>query len=320
MQIRPVLLSLVTALALAWAVTPAFAAPQAELVAAWRQGAESALLDATGHIYVYGRQEIERTVTLTANGHPFLWRHTPTGFARWNSEWLVADGTNQIRRFATNGVFLAAFSVPTNAFDFAAAGTTLWIANHLAPSAQTRLWSSTDGRRFTALSLDEDRTEDPFALAMRAQTILTGSSSGELYVAHIIDAPVVRRVFPRSKLTRWPVAYSRSRSRALLEYADPGIDDLTLYSSPVRDLLAIGADELVVLRNREDVRTSRGMTTQQGLRADRYTGGRHVASAIFPEPMKWILRSDAKHVTAVTKTGVVRVGEWGRPIAGGIAQ
>jgi hypothetical protein len=318
MQSRPLFLSFAIALALAGAVARSADSPkQPELVAAWRNAAEAALIDASGRIHLYGEQGAVRVVALTANGRPMQWKHAPTGFTRWNSEWLVADGTPQLKRFTADGAFIAAFPVPANISDLTIAGKTLWAANFLSKTISHRLWTSTDGRRFTPVPMKDDVT-DPLALLFRSHMILAGSPGGELFVTHLIDAPVVHRVVPLTNRTSWPLAYSRSKSRANLEHVVAGIDDLTMYSSPARDMLTI-ASELVVLRNREDIRTSQGLATQQGLRADRYgVGGRHVASATFPEPMKWILRSDAQRVTAVTKTGVVRVARWGKPIAGGI--
>ncbi|MDP9192354.1 MAG: hypothetical protein M3P06_11705 [Acidobacteriota bacterium] len=306
------------ALALAGAVV-LYASPQPEFVAAWRAGAEAALLDSTGHVHVYGSQGKVRTLTLTASGSPMVWRHAPTGFARWNSEWLVADGTTQLKRFNASGAFIATVAVPANLFDLAVAGQTLWAANCLSKSPSNRLWSSTDGRRFTPVPMKDD-IDEPLALLYRNFMILAGSSGGDLFIAHSFDAPLVHRIFPFSNRATWPVAYSRSKSRASLEVIEKGVEDLTMYSSPVRDMLALPG-ELIVLRNREDVRTPQGVITQQGLRADRYgVGGRHVSSATFAEPMKWILRSDRQHVTGVTKGGVVRVARWGKPIAGGIVR
>jgi len=306
------------ALALAGAIVLS-AAPKAEFVAAWRDAEQAALIDSAGRIHFFGAQGVTRSVALTANGRPMTWRHAPTSFTRWNSEWLVADGTPQLRRFNASGVFIAVVAVPANFSDLAVAGRTLWAANYLSKSPSTRLWSSSDGRTFTPVPMKDD-VEDPLAALFRSHMILAGSPRGDLFLAHLIDAPVVHRFYPPSRRASQSVAYSRSRSRANLQMARSDVEDLAKYSTPVRDMIAL-TTALVVLRNREDVRLPQGVVTQQGIRADQYDAeGRHTASAVFPEPMKWILRSDARHVTAVTTGGVVRVGRWGKPIAGGIVR
>jgi len=54
-------------------------------------------------------------------------------------------------------------------------------------------------------------------------------------------------------------------------------------------------------------------------RADRYDdSGRHIATAVFPDSVHWIVAVTPVDVTAINRDGIIFVAPWGRPVPGEI--
>jgi hypothetical protein len=108
--------------------------------------------------------------------------------------------------------------------------------------------------------------------------------------------------------------------RAARRESPPEVDQLA-YSSPARDIVAISAEQFLVLRNLEDEPRGGGATEPfVGRRADLYraTDGAHVSTAMFPEPMRWLLRISRNSVIAVARSGRIVEAKLGPASPGAI--
>jgi hypothetical protein len=249
-----------------------------------------------------------------ANNLPYRWSRHPFSFVRWSSSWLVADGSSHLTRFHEDGRFDAFVELPVRVAKLAVAGDAIWAVNLIARDASEQLWRSTDGHTFAPYA--------GFAAAARFTSpansllVLTGSPDGDVYVAYIVGAPVVHRVWPQDRRSEIRIAYSRSKIRAGMEDIYGAVDDVTNYSLPLRDLVTLPDGGLVVLRNREDVRGPMGkLELLKGRRADRYDrAGHQTATALFARSVHWLTEVSRSKVIGVSEAGDVVVATWGKPV------
>jgi len=289
-------------------------APTLTLEAAWRGNGATWLINGVGELYeLRPGQPIRRALLLTENGRARRWSRTPTSLANWKNQWFVTDGSNTMARFDAKGAFTGAISLPVRAANVIAAGPQLWIVNSAAPSPAEQLYSSTDGRTFKPYRREGER----FATPMDNVLIIGGSGAGELWASRVVGPPVISRLAP-GPAKNVPVAYSRSKFRSTMESVTGLVDDVTIYSLPVRDLLPLDRSGVVVLRNREDVEDQSGKVIPfLGRRADRYdAGGKHTGTAVFPDSVHWIASVDQSGVTGVSRAGKVLTAKWGQQVPG----
>ena len=298
------------------------AATGAEFVAAFRELPVSYLLTATGEIYgVRPGDSVPTSVFVlsdTAARRPFRWNSAVRSFVRWRSEWVVADGSKRLLHFDAGGAFSGSVEAPFRVGKLAVAGKRLFALNVLANNAGEQVWQSTDGKHFSPLKRNGENRR--FESPLDNLILLGGGHGDELYVASLIGPPVLHRIWPPDRLQDLRLAYSRSTLRAGLEEATGFIDDVTPYSQPIRDLVVSEQGDVLVLRNREDVRTPSGrLELISGQRADRYdASGRHMATAVFPRTMNWITLVTPASVWGMSKSGDIATAKWGKPIAGEI--
>ena len=155
---------------------------------------------------------------------------------------------------------------------------------------------------------------------MSRLVVVRGSSTGDVYVASIVGAPVIHRVWPVNRRVDLAIAYSRSKARSEMEHAVGFVEDVTAYSLPLRDVLPLSDGSFVILRNREDVRgAGRTLDLLKGRRADRYDrAGHQVATAVFPRSVHWLTEVTDGAVTGVSNKGDIVATNWGKALPGEI--
>jgi hypothetical protein len=309
-------LTLVVSAAAAAASTPRFVAAHRENGVAW-------LLDSNGqalYLQKNGDTPVESVRLTDPQSHPIRWGHNPTGLARWGKDWLVVNGERKLFQFSAGGVLEKTTDLPGAITEIAVSGRVLWVYDSLPSTHADRVWQSTNLVQFAPIKVQivDDRNGSKGSRLVRAQLIWTPGRAGEVYFAHALGAPEVMELSVKGAAHSIPFAYSRSKARALLDDYVPGNDDLEKYSTPLRDMATEADGSLLVLRNREDVRRTQGITLERGLRIDRYVNGRHAATATLPQLMRWILHSDTRSVTALSESGEVITAKWDRPVPGGI--
>jgi len=305
------------------AVAAAAAAPLSDFIAVSRAADETWLLKRGGQSLFVQRGTSAPLPAATfhlRDGRPFPWDREPLSLVRWRDRWLVANGGRNLWEFAGDGAFIDAVPAPSLITDVAAGAGVLWAYSAAAPPGLPSLWISSDARRFSPVQAAVTGGRgSPEEHVIAAQLIVAVSPRQELLFVHAAGAPELTRVGAGGAARAFPLAYSRSTARARLERFRPDAHDLTAYSQPARDVAVDGRGQIVVLRNREDVRDRGKLAAIRGLRADRYSSdGRHLATATFPATVRFILRSDASRVLGLTDTGVVVTAAFGPPIAGGI--
>lgn len=291
---------------------------------AHQQGAVWLLAEDGSAIYTQQGVEAPRVmVRLTdASGRPYSWgKRPPVAVAKWRNHWLLVDGSDKLFTFHPSGALKGVSPLPTPATLIVASPQRLWVYNGLMTARGQRIWTSTDGARFTPTELaviDESSRNDR---VLGAQIVLAGGNGGDFYYAHLIGPPVLHRVLPGGRKVDVPVAFSRTPRREALTSWDPNQPSLEGYSSPVGEIVVLQDNSLIVLRNREDVRRNGKPAPVLRLHVDRYSPNhRLTASAAFSEPVRSVLREDGKRVTVLTLSGKVVSAPWGTPFAGGVVR
>ncbi|MDQ6801084.1 MAG: hypothetical protein M3041_09635 [Acidobacteriota bacterium] len=290
----------------------------ADLTAAYRTPATCFLMSGAGEIYEANpREGLKKLFVLSdATGEPYHWINLPRSFVQWKSEWLVTDMSNRVVRFSAKGMWVGFIPLPFRAATLTVVGNSLWSLNHLATSPTNQLWRSTDGMTFTPVNVFS--STERFHSPLRNLLLVAGDGAGKLYVMPIIGPPILHQAYPA--MIGIQLAYSRSKQREVLQDADRIIADVTPYSLPARDLFPLDLRGIVVLRNREDVRSASGtLELWLGRRADRYDdASHHVATALFPQSVHWIVGVTPTTVIGVDRSGHVVSATWGKPVRGEI--
>jgi hypothetical protein len=317
-----ILLHLLFTSALTAATPSAPAAPpltrQEQFAAACKSAAGSFFLTETGRIY--GLRDgvlVPAAVLRGTDGRPYRWGHLPTGFVGWKGDWYIASLSDRLTRFHADGSFVEIIPLPVRVDRLTATNDTLWVVNMLAQSPNQQLWQSKDGHTFTMLPSSGAGDQRTFATPLDNLLIVAGSPNGDLYCTPAVGPPVMHRRWPPRRRTEIPIAYSRTRFRSELQEVAGMVDDVTVYSLPVRDVFPSG-NGIVTLRNREDVVAATGkIENLVGRRADRYDdSGRHLATATFPISVNWIAAADGSGVTALDHDGRIIRAAWSAPIPG----
>lgn len=231
-----------------------------------------------------------------------------TGFARFRGEWWLADGTPALHVYAADGRWLRRVVAAAPASDLFVARGRLFLYDATPAPTPMRLWYSDDGRAFhrsQAANLVPP-TVPPRSLVIAVHVLFASTPDGGFVCAPLVGPPLLTRA-DRNGANRKqvPLAYSRRIERE--KTAGIGRTDVPLeqYSAPVRDLLATPAGEIIVLRNREDVRAANGQVVpEQARRIDRYShDGKHLGTATFGEKVRWIVSANASGVVAMTADG-----------------
>ncbi len=280
-----------------------------------RSGSQTFLLDEhSRNIYASVAAQLPRAVTgLVAGARPFRWRVHPFTFALWRDSWLVANGTDELTRFSRAGAYQGTVRLPIEASNVVASGARLWIYSISAHVRGSRFWSSVDGVRFDPVraSFVDERAKPPAKL-LEAHALLAAAPGDRIAMIRSVGAPELRFVSADGTSETMQLAYSRTRERdGLTRFKKDGFL-LTRYSSPASDLVAQD-DQVIVLRNREDVRVNGVTQTVVGQRIDKYVKGRHVATAEFPETVRWILGADTASVSGITLSRTVIRAKWSAP-------
>jgi len=289
-----------------------------EFVAAFRDSSGAYVLSDDAAIYRLGSAHPSKLIQFSApHGGAYHWLNEPTSFVRWRDGWLVSDASSTLLSFRPNGTFDRRVELPVRADRLAVSAGKLIVHNLLASTEAEQYWRSSDGVTVTRLSAS-DATK--FASPLDNLVIVSGSEHGELYSGILIGAPLLRVISEDGKERKIAVAYTRTRARASFEHPRGIVDDISGYSQPMRDLYAPAAGGVVVLRNREDVKDAAGKPSPYvGRRADLYDGtGRHLATAVFPVTVRWVVSADFKTIACVTKDGDPYQAAWGKPIEGGV--
>ncbi|HSY51732.1 MAG TPA: hypothetical protein VLC46_23215 [Thermoanaerobaculia bacterium] len=304
------------AAAVVLAIAVAFGAAAVDFKDAFRTRKMSYLMTPVGEIYAIDPQHPLHRAFLFhyANNLPYRWSRTPLGFVRWNSGWLVADGSNYLTHFRDDGLFDALVELPVRVVKVAATDDAVWAVSLIATNSAVQLWRSTDGHSFAPYMGGTSPVR--FTSLANSLLILTASPEGDVYVASIIGPPIVHRVWPPDRRSEIRIAYSRSKMRAGMEEIYGAVDDVTEYSLPLRDILPLPDGGFAVLRNREDVRGATGkLELLKGRRADRYDrAGHQTATAVFARSVHWLTEVTRSKVIGVSNAGDVVVAAWGKPV------
>jgi hypothetical protein len=317
------LLALVVATVVAWAPVAATGlGPSLDYVDVFRNRGEVWLLDGVRHeLHRQGGGERPAKVfdLLDGSGKPRTWPRPSTGFTSFQADWLVVDGSDLLLRFSSTGRLKSSQTLPAPAWIIVSSGAQLFTYDVRPSSRGQRLWKSKDGRHFDPVGPRELETSGGQGI-LSAQRILAGGAGGDLFIAPVIGPPKLWRLGRSGAVSRVPLAYSRTARRSTLDGSVEDEYDLTQYSAPVADILIREDEEIVVLRNREDVRDRQGhVEVQERRRADRYSaGGKHLASVEFPESAGFLLRDEGGSLTALTRSGAIMTAAYSRPALGGI--
>jgi hypothetical protein len=294
--------------------------------AAYRSNSEAWLIDDVGKaIYRQaGDQPPQVAVPLrNLQKSAFVWRHRPCGLVRFRSDWLIADGTRMLYMFDSSGVFKRRLTLPAPSFDvFATGDEQIFVYDsHPGPDGG-RLWSSSDLMTFRAVPFRIHR--EGMTRRERLLTIHLAFAAGNrtfYFVPGIGEAVATKVAVGTWKVSLFQLAYRRSRER-VLALKTLASTDLEAYPAAARDLVLLPSGELLVLRNREDVRNDRNtMTVRQGQRVDRYSGdGSHVATASLPKTCRWILAATTTELRALGADGTIVTASFRQPEAGGITE
>lgn len=254
------------------------------------------------------------------SGRPYDWAaRPPIAVARFADRWLVVDGSTRLTVFERSGSFQRVVTLPAPATLIAASPRMVWIYNGLMTARGGRIWVAWTDLRFTAVAatlLDESSRGDR---VLGAQLVLAAGYESDLYYAHLIGKPVIHSLKAGGQKTSFPVAFSRTSRRDTLVSWNPSVPGLDAYSSPVGEIVPLGPEGLIVLRNREDVRRDGRLVPVLRLNVDRYGPDHRLrASATFGEPLRTVLRDEGKQVVALTLSGKVVTAPWTRPAPGGI--
>jgi hypothetical protein len=249
-------------------------------------------------------------------GNPYHWLNPPKGFAAWRDGWVVCDNTTRLLQFDRLGRFVRALETGVRSDRIAVAGGRLVLHNLVATGVDEQFSISSDGRAFVKLALP--RTPE-FHSPLDNLVLVAGGPHGEIYSGAIIGPPVLYFQSSSQQQQRHEirVAYSRALARSQKEHPAGVVDDVAPYSQPFRDLYVLDDGRVVVLRNREDVRSAGKISELVGQRADLYDSrGKHLRTAIFPTTLRWITRGTGSEVTGVTRDGGAVTVPWGDPVEG----
>lgn len=279
------------------------------------------LLDAAGKA-IYrssnGSAPIALSRLTTGTGSTWVWDKPPLDFAIWRRSFLFVNGTDRVYRFSPAGRFESALSIPVRATAIEASSSHVWVYSGLPSGDDRRFWRSDDGQQFTPDLLKFEPTDDPRAKTLQLQVTFAATAS-HLYFAHLVGPPLLH-IRSGGRSSRWPLAYSRRRSRDKLVAFVPSVTELNAYSSPAAEIIPTDGGNVAVVRNREDPSSS---STQVWLRRriDLYDArGNQRATAEFAETIRTVLRITQHDVVALLMNGTVAEVRWGRPQPGQIIE
>lgn len=275
----------------------------------------------SGEVFRVNAGRVEKVFVFSDRvGQPHIWMRPPRNFVLWRAEWLVSDFSNHLYRFDLTGIYRGLITLSFRPGAIVVAGDSLWALNTAAPDSTRQFWRSTDGVSFSPIQLSSgiQRFDSPLGNLV----LVAGDRKGLLYEMSIIGPPILHRAYPPGARLDISLAYSRSRARARRDHASGYIQDVSPYSLPVRDLLPLTGGRIVVLRNREDVRTASGqLVLDLGRRADLYAAqGQHRMTATFPASVNWIVETTPSAVLGMTRSGDLVVARWQRAELGGIVE
>ncbi len=255
---------------------------------------------------------------LTQDGQPYPWDAPPTSLALFRGEFWIASGSRTLRRFAPNGVLRGAVNAPLPVTQVVATYEGIWVYDDLPAPVSQRLWWSRDGHSFAQVALHADETTTALAKLLSMQLVLTGGGANDIVMAHMIGPPEAIVFTPRGANRSIPLAYVRTAARDAMRVYRSGRNDLEQYSAPVRDLMELADGSVIVLRNREDARSTGGWTSLQGRRVDLYDPhGQQTGTAELPETGRFLLRTEEKdRVLVLTSSGHVITQAFGMPHGG----
>lgn len=245
-----------------------------------------------------------------------------TSFARWRSEWMVVVGMDTLYVFAANGEFLKSVHLPNFAFSVDARANTMWFYNALSVSTATsRLWWSRDLRQLTPVNVklvDESLPSRDGLLA--ASSVMSACDDDTLTFAHVIGEAELEIIGHDGVRREFALQYSRTAERdKRRKYIAPYVSPY-YYSAPVRDVLCSG-HTVAVLRNWEDVKTSKGVIAQRARVADVYSrDGRHLGTATFTNVQRWLWLVNPATVCALSASGESECSSIGPPMPSQIIQ
>lgn len=298
-------------------------APSVRFVSIAREGADVWLLPEEGDaIYLQrGLLAPHRAFALTVHGRPHRWANHPTGIAIVSGELWIASGSRTIEVFDIHGVERRVIVAPAAVTQIVASNQLVWVYDDLPQPATSRLYYTKDrGAVFSAVPFPTDEGASVLAKLLTTQLIF-GAGTNKLFLAHMIGPPAIEEYGPSGRERSFDVAYIRTATRDALRAYRSGNSEPTEYSAPVRDLYVTTDDHVLVLRNREDIRTGARFGTEQGRRVDRYDPGRrHVATAVLPDRARFILRGTVRSVTVLTDAGAVVERPFGPPVEGRITR
>jgi len=268
-----------------------------------------------------GEDPPAQQVRLRRKSSGLLWSDV-TGFAAVQDGWLIAGRKGRLERYSTAGEFLRDADAPGEIGDVVRSGSMVWALPLIAPGPARHLLLSPDGERFSYVLL-QAHTEDVIGTGITgvfdSAVHVTADRDEGAALVRFVGGPVAFRIRLDGSRRTVQLAYRRSARRDAMRRFEATQTDLQSYSSPARDLLVLPDGSLLVLRNREDVRTSKGLETRVGTVVDLYSqDGRHGASAELPHSARFIVHSEGQRVVCVAADGRVLASDLGPPIAGGI--
>jgi hypothetical protein len=158
-------------LTLALVAAPSGAAttpPAVEFVDAVRSSSGTFFLTRAGYIYVFrSPATLEKMFTLRGDRDlPLRWPNGIAGFTLWRSNWIVADGSANLRCFSSEGRYLHTITLPQRVIKIISTQHRLWALNPFAHSPAEQLWSSADA----STSRNSKKAETPPAFIRSPRT------------------------------------------------------------------------------------------------------------------------------------------------------
>lgn len=245
------------------------------------------------------------------------------GIARLDSTWFVAGRRGKLERFGADGRFLGEAAPPAPIGAAVRSGGLLWLAPVSSPGPGRTFWVTRDGKSFLEVPVPPD-PGDPIGTGLKgivdSLAFLAPDGLEGLAFARVVGGPMAFRVSPDGERRAVPLAYRRTRARDSERSLRVSATDLTVYSTPARDLVGLKGGSLAVLRNIEEVRDGSGEVREStGTVVDLYgPAGRHVSSAEFPEKVRFLLRVDERGAVVLCSGGRIRTRAFGSRIPGGI--
>jgi hypothetical protein len=291
--------------------------------AAAREGVSVLLLDEPGQrIYAKRGDGLVPIADLkNIHGKPWAWGKAPLGFAAWNNDLLIVNGTAVLERFSRNGSHVMRVQLPVRPTAIASTSKAVWLYSGIPSEASPRFWRSADAVRFEQVNIPIAAGGDVRERLLRLQITFAVAQSGDVYYVHSLGEPILHRWSPGGTAARIPLAYSRTKRRDKLTRYAPGVGDLTLYSAPVAEIFVDIDGRLIVTRNREDEPARAGLEVWVKRRVDVYSpSGRHLGTAKFAESVRTVLTIERGIVIAAALDGRIIRASLGGPERGKILE